>query len=1048
MTSLVYSRASILLLRNKDYHIGRELRRRLWFFRILCPDCPTRNTQRPPRSIPVRISSRPSEASRYASFSQQQLPRLLRPVSRVARHSLRPQHSLSFGLLNTRSLNNKVCDIVNIHRELSIDLLLLVETWHDEDSACINRLRNLGFCVAERSRPRRPDQDPFSTNHGGVAVVSNSNVPLSVLSFAARPTTFEFICVRISVKSSSSVIVLVYRTGPISNIFFDELSHLLTEVMTLSESVTVAGDFNIHVERTDDPHAIKLLGLLGCYGMSCRVNRATHECGGFLDLVFTPDDVQKPCLSFHETGLSDHCLVRWNSLLPKLPLIYTSSSYRPWKKLNLENFKVALLDSPLCDFLSWSVFDVDDLAALYDRTITQILDALIPLKVSRRPVRLTDPWFDEDCRVAKRCSRRLERFYRSLAVIQSVDSSAVLTAWRQSLRSYRALLRCKRTHYWRTKIEVERHKPVELWRSFNALLGRGRSSPPSDTSAENFHHFFVSKTASVQRSTSDASAPCFSAAPPDCELSDFHHITYSELRSALCKLSNKFSSCDPIPTSILKNCSELLIPFLLKLFNKCLSEGRFPRGWKLTRLRPILKNRFSDPHDLSSYRPIAMLPVLSKLLERLVASQLWAHIDKFNLLSPFQSAYRRHHSTETALLKVLSDLHASMDQGQVSLLTSLDLSSAFDSVDHRVLIQRLRTSFGLSSVVLDWFSSFLCSRSMSVMCNSFSSSFTQSNDCGVPQGSVLGPILFLLYTHDVISIVNRFDLQVHIFADDVLIYGSASFAAASDLSVKVSSCIDVVNAWFRSSHLLLNPSKTKVMWSYSSRSKKTVPLTPVRVCNTLILPSSSIKYLGFIIDSHLTFVQNISLTVSSCFAALRSIRSVRQSLSTSATRALVSSLVLSRLDYCISCHYGVPESSLKRLASVLHAGARLVMKSRRFDHVSPLLDRLNWLPIQGRIERRIGRLMFLCMSGRGPNYIAGSFREHSSVPALSRLRSSKTRTLVRPATRRAFGDRSFFVYGPKMWNSLPCEIRDAHSFTSFYKLFNDYISRKYFVNGP
>lgn len=215
------------------------------------------------------------------------------------------------------------------------------------------------------------------------------------------------------------------------------------------------------------------------------------------------------------------------------------------------------LCSPLCDYSAWSVIDVHDLAALYDQIITQILNVIIPFRVSRRPVLLTDPWFNEDRRIAKRSSRWLERFYRSLMVIQSAASPFVLIAWRQSLWHYRALLRDKLTHYWRTKIEVERHKTVELLRSFNALLGKGRSSPPSYISAEDFLNFFVNKIASVQRSKSDARAPCFSASPPGCELPDFHPINYSVFRSALRKLSNKFSSCNPIPTSTLKDCSDL-----------------------------------------------------------------------------------------------------------------------------------------------------------------------------------------------------------------------------------------------------------------------------------------------------------------------------------------------------------------------------------------------------------------------------------------------------------------------------------------------------------
>ena len=492
-----------------------------------------------------------------------------------------------------------------------------------------------------------------------------------------------------------------------------------------------------------------------------------------------------------------------------------------------------------------------------------------------------------------------------------------------------------------------------------------------------------------------------------------------------------------------KKFAYIITPFLLELFNRSLSVGSFPTSWKSVKVRPVPKGRCADAENPSSYRPIALLPTLSKLLERVVASQLWSHLHMFDLLPSYQSGYRQHYSTETAILKVLSDLFLSMDSGDVSLVASLDLQAAFDTVDHSILIQRLQSSFGLSGTILSWFSSFLGPRSMSVHCNKSNSVRTSSPACGVPQGSVLGPVLFVLYTSDIIPLVNRCGLKIHVFADDIVVYCSSSPSCASSLSLKLSTCLDDVNAWLCENRLVLNPSKSNVMWCFS-RQRKFVPPTTVRVCNLLLSPAPFIKYLGFEIDSHLSLERNVSSTMSTCFSVLRRLRTVRRSISSSAMQVLVSSLVLSRLDYCISCYVGVPGVSLKRLSSVLHAAARFTTDSRRYDSISPILRELNWLPLRGRIERRIGLLVMSCLRGEGPSYLAETLQDCSTLSSRRRLRSASTRTLFRPTSRRpTLGGRSFVVQGPQMWNDLPVYLRVENSILSFKRLFNDYLSKKH-----
>jgi len=299
------------------------------------------------------------------------------------------------------------------------------------------------------------------------------------------------------------------------------------------------------------------------------------------------------------------------------------------------------------------------------------------------------------------------------------------------------------------------------------------------------------KVAGARASTDGAAPPQYTTAPLGCSLHQFSQLTTDDVVAAVRQLPDKQSTTDPMPTRLMKQHVDVLAPFLTALFNRSLSLGVVPPVFKVAYITPRLKKPDLDPANVKSFRPISNLTILSKLLEHLVARQLLDHMHVHKLLPSLQSAYWAQHSTETAVLKVLSDVLTAADRGDLSMLTLLDLSAAFDTVDHPILLRRLMTSHGVNGVVHSWISSYLANRTQCVR-YSGSRSTPLPVLCGVPQGSVLGQILFLLYTVDLVQLVESFELYPHLHADDTQIYGFCRPGDTDSLRKRVVDCVAAI----------------------------------------------------------------------------------------------------------------------------------------------------------------------------------------------------------------------------------------------------------------
>ncbi|CAG2244082.1 unnamed protein product [Mytilus edulis] len=373
---------------------------------------------------------------------------------------------------------------------------------------------------------------------------------------------------------------------------------------------------------------------------------------------------------------------------------------------------------------------------------------------------------------------------------------------------------------------------------------------------DKFADFFMNKIKTIRDSLRDFDdyKPLFKDVPL---FTSFKNLSEDEVKTIINKLQCKSCELDILPTKVLKSFLSELLPVITKLVNLSLSQGVFPLRWKQAVVRPLLKKAGLEL-IYSNYRPVSNLSFLSKLIEKCALYRLNEHVKDHDLLPINQSAYRQFHSCESALLRLVNDILDGMEHQEVTAMIAVDLSAAFDTVDHSILIKVLEYQYGVNGTALKWIDSYLRPRSCRVNVSSTTSSERQL-ECSVPQGSCLGPWLYLVYAGTLFDIIPP-SITVYGFADDHTANKRFVPTLTNEMDAirDLQDCAVHINTWMNSNKLKMNNAKTEFILFGSRQQLSKCQTKEIIICGDVIKSKTCIRYLGAFLDETLNFKDHIT----------------------------------------------------------------------------------------------------------------------------------------------------------------------------------------------
>ena len=936
---------------------------------------------------------------------------------------------------NIRGLQSNLPELQSHIQQVKPDFMFVCETGHLDD------MRLASVKVDGYNDPIKKDD----SRHGhGLAVYVKNGFPCS------RAASFEdpllpYMCFRVALLHSTSFIFTLYRPQTDGVAIFDSIAERIDSILLAhpSASIHLCGDFNIHHQEwlihsnCTDEEGRHCHDFAIAYDLTQIVDKPTRvpdidgHFPNLLDLFLTtcPDACTQ---SVHSPlGSSDHCLIQVK-IEAKCKVTADAPFHRTvfrYSQADWDGFRSFLSDIPLSYIFSHGS---PKIASLLSDWISVGMECYIPSKTFQLKPN-SQPWFTPECAAAIAHRNHFFHLYHR----NRCDETKA--AFRTARNHCKRILRNAQYSYAQSiqaKIGSEALGSREFWRITNKVLNRGKASIPT----------LVEESAQVISSSDKANlfASKFAANSTLDDLGflppDFPQITDEKLCESkvsagqIAKLikdldSTKATGPDGIPVVVLKNLIPEISPILAKLFNCCLKDRCFPSVWKTSAVCPVFKNA-GEKSNPSQYRPISLLSVISKLFESVINNRILDHLAINNLLSDVQYGFRSSRSTADVLTVITHRLSEAMTGGNHSRVIALDISKAFDKVWHKGLLLKL-SRYGISGKVLAVIKSFLSGRSLRVVVNGQSSD-AHSINAGVPQGSILGPTLFLLFINDLPNhIINSL---VDIYADDTTLYRCTSSdvddpTASADLSSDLEQVVQWGKDWF----VTFNASKTKLVTFHHKKGNPT--FHPVQMDNSILEEASCLeRLLGLKLTSDLKWNSYILSVAKEAGKMVGSFFRSKKYLTPAAILYLYKSQIRPKMEYCCHIWAGASKTCLSSLDKVQRRLRRLVGDSL-FTTLQPLSHRRNVASLSlfyryynGKCSQELQKMVPCCKTfGRNTRY---STRVQKNHPHFLQVEG------IYPK----YHMDSFFPRTASLWNTLPSDcFPDSYDLDFFKKRVNKFL---------
>ena len=933
------------------------------------------------------------------------------------------------GFFNAGSLGTGHDDLIGAIDRHAFDIFAVNETWlrpGEEGRAPVVP----GYRLRHTPRPA----SVRGGRGGGVGFYLRRGLSARTCPSAVDPRfeSVEQMWLTVSLNGKKLAIGTAYRPPWLDlTLFLDAI----TESMNLlgnCDHYILLGDFNVNLLDTNGIKTKSINEFLNCLSLTQLVTSPTHYTASsetLIDLICS--DLQarytavEPIGSMHGHGI---ILSEFNIKHEKFkPYVV---KYRPLKNVCLERFNIdlSLLDLGMISSLS----NVNDMVHAFNINIISLFDFHAPTKTFTVKEK-SHPWITDTIKLMMRLRDRALSSYRK------TKSDTKKKYYDDLKRLVNSSLYNEKTAYFRYNINNEIKNPKVLWKNLKSrvLPFKSKQDLPShfidpDLINNNFMIVPGNPVASLSLinffENHKHGESIFTISP----------VEPNDVLRAISSLKSNAEGCDNITLDMINMTLPHTLNVLTDIINQSIATSTFPDQWKTASIRPLPK--IANPSTLKDLRPISILPCVSKVLEKIVSRQLSLFLEQNHILPDLQSGFRKQRSTSTALLDVTDNILCDQDKGMCTVLVLLDFSRAFDAINIQLLISKLKY-YGFDHNAVKWFQSYLSNRQQLVDLRLSDGTTLRSApipvDRGVPQGSILGPIIFILYCADIIRCLQR--CKYHIYADDVQLY--ISFKPDEyDTAIKaLNDDLQRIAEWSEQSGLSLNPTKSKYLVLGTRQQLARLPVSfDVKLMGEPIERVYEARNLGLTLDKDLRFEKHIADAVRNCFYRLRVLYRIRPYLSESLREQLVETLVLSRLNYADTVYGPRLLARTDRLIQrIQNACARFCYNIPRRSHVTPFLNKHFILKMKSRRKLHLACLLFGVIKFKKPDYLYNKLNWLNSRRECGRRQCSQQLS-SQPHHTAAFRG-SFRYAASKVWNNLPPPIRTTNTIYTFRKRLRQYL---------